>query len=520
MNKLMQAGAQRASGLWAWLKTHRLSVEILAVLLFGILLVDILTFVAGFGGNDDPGTYTSQAYAVLAYHKLAHYTYWYDHPPFGWIQIALYMLVTDGFHRPGPATIKAGELMVIAQLVSCVLIYLLMRRLQFKRFFAALAVVLFALSPLAVQYQKMAFLDNLSVTWMLAALVLAASPRKSLGAAIGSGLCMVATTLTKETSAIWLLVVVYLLWQHSGEGRRLWAILLNLATFVITTLLLYGGYAAIKNELFPGAGHVSLLGSLFWQLGRPGGYNTLWMWLGIDHWLLYLALAALLPAFLVKRLRPIALGLVVMVIMVVRGGYLPSPFIIGVLPFAAMVLAGVLGALWPQKITWDKSARWFKRVVPAARVTAVVAVIGVLGVFAGPKWTQFVHDQIPRGEETYYTMTIQGVEQTIPKDAVIAVDDNMWVDLTQAGYKNVVWFYKLDLDPAVADRYVSPKRGGYQGIDYIVLKSFYFDIASRDGPNSVVMAAYRHSTLVAQYGNTQRELGQYVEPYYVYKVNK
>ena len=38
--------------------------------------------------ESDEGTYTSQAWAVVTEGTLAPYTYWYDHPPLGWLVIA------------------------------------------------------------------------------------------------------------------------------------------------------------------------------------------------------------------------------------------------------------------------------------------------------------------------------------------------------------------------------------------------------------------------------------------------
>jgi hypothetical protein len=45
--------------------------------------------------TDDEGAYVSQAWAVLEWRTLAHYTYWYDHPPFRWTTIAGYSWVTQ-----------------------------------------------------------------------------------------------------------------------------------------------------------------------------------------------------------------------------------------------------------------------------------------------------------------------------------------------------------------------------------------------------------------------------------------
>lgn len=515
MKSISKGGVKLASRLWTEVVAHRRSLDILIPLLAVILMVDILTFAAGFGGNDDPGTYTSQAWAVL-HGRLAHYTYWYDHPPAGWIQIALYMLLTGGYHRSGPDTLHAGEFMIVMQLVSCVLIFALLRRLDIKRGFAALAVALFALCPIAIEYQKMAFLDNIAVTWALAALVLAASPRRSYQSAILSAVCLAVATLSKETAAFCVIPIVYLLWQNHGKGRRLWSQALFWFAYIMSGGL-YLLYATFKGELFPGPGHVSLWWALTWQFGRPAASNTLGMWLGFDKLLLYFTLAALPVAIVVKRLRPIAVGFIVLALIVVKGGYLPSPFVINILPFAAMVVAGALGTLWPYRLKVADKAKKLRRVINPVRVVAVLAAIVVMFGVAEPKWHNAVEAQTPRGEVAYYQDTIHEIERDVPKDAVIAVDDNMWVDLHQAGFKNVVWFYKLDLDPAIAEKYVPPGVG-YKGIDYVVLKEFYFTIAAQDGPTSVVIQAQRHADLVAEFGNTQQQLGQYVEPYQVYKV--
>src|SRR5215217_4607702 len=47
--------------------------------------------------TDDEGTYVAQAWAILHQGRLAHYTYWYDHPPLGWIQIAGWAWLTHAF---------------------------------------------------------------------------------------------------------------------------------------------------------------------------------------------------------------------------------------------------------------------------------------------------------------------------------------------------------------------------------------------------------------------------------------
>ena len=172
-----------------WLRQHWLSLLIVA----GLLLVVGIVHAVGYDRfpgriNDDEGTYVAQAWAVQHWHSLAHYTYWYDHPPGGWITIAGYTWLTQAFERL-PTAVSAGrEFMVVVKLATAALLYLLARRPRFHRL-AAGAVLLFGLSPLAVPFQRMVFLDNLAVMWTLAALALAASPRRSLASSAGSAAC-------------------------------------------------------------------------------------------------------------------------------------------------------------------------------------------------------------------------------------------------------------------------------------------------------------------------------------------
>jgi hypothetical protein len=203
-----------------WLRAHWLSLLILAGLLLVVGLVHAIGY-DRFPGriNDDEGTYVAQAWAVQNWHALAHYTYWYDHPPAGWITIAGYTWLTRAFERL-PTAVSAGrEFMVAVNLVSAALVYLLARRLGFHRLAAAGAVLLFGLSPLALPFQRMVFLDNLAVMWLLAALAAAASPRKSLAASAGSAACFAVAVLSKETIAV-LFPVLLLLPRPGGTGLR------------------------------------------------------------------------------------------------------------------------------------------------------------------------------------------------------------------------------------------------------------------------------------------------------------
>jgi hypothetical protein len=508
--------ASRVKALWI---AHGVSFQWLVVLLFAVLLVDWLTFTAGYAATDDPGTYTWQAWAVLEGKGLAHYTFWYDHPPVGWIQIAFYAWLTRGFDRAEIGILMASEFMVIMQLASCVLIFMFMRRLGFHRAFGALAVILFTFTPLGVQYQKLAFLDNIAVTWMLAAMVFAVSPRRSLASALGAGVCLAISVLSKETSAIWFVPVAYALWQnHSAKAYRRWVFVTFITSFALLGSF-YVLYAFVKGEFFPGPGHVSLLDSLIWQLGRDIAFDALGLWSSFDVLLLIMTLVALPVAFVVRRLRPVAVGFTILAIMVIRGGYIPAPFIICILPFMALTVAGALGVLWPHREVVRGTLRGWANVsyMRYTRMVLVTLIVVAIAFITAPKWQEQIEIATPRDELVAYQQTLDYIVDNIPKDAVLAVDDNIWGDLVRKGYTNVVWFYKLDLDPAVQKQYVP---NGYKGIDYVILKQIYTEIARDNAADPVVIQAMENGQHVARFGNLDPARGNIVNPYDVYKVVK
>ena len=131
---------------------------------------------------DDEGAYVSQAYAVDKLHALAPYTYWYDHPPLGWILLAGWAKVVPTFGASSFSIAAARTFILALLILSTALLYGIARRLGIRPMLAAFATLLFGLSPLALHYQRMVLLDNIAVAWLLAAFFLALSPRRRLSA--------------------------------------------------------------------------------------------------------------------------------------------------------------------------------------------------------------------------------------------------------------------------------------------------------------------------------------------------
>ena len=485
-----------------WLRAHWLSLLIATVVIVAVGLVHAIGY-DRFPGrvNDDEGTYVAQAWAVQHWHSLAHYTYWYDHPPGGWIAIAGYTWLTKAFERL-PTAVSAGrEFMIVVKLVSAGVLYLLARRLGYHRLAAAAAVLLFGLSPLAVPLQRMVFLDNLAVMWTLAAFAIAASPKRSLAASAGSAACFAVAVLSKETVAVLFPALFLLLWQHSSLKTRRYGIALFLTTFG-ALVFVYPLYAILKNELLDGPGHVSLMWAIKWQLfDRPpsgslldpssGTYATARSWLAQDPLLLG-AGALLAPLGLrTRQTRAVSLALVIQVVMLCRNGYLPFPYAIAMLPFAALTIAGVADRLCKGPMPTG----WRSTVVKRAGQLMVVCALGTAVVIVGPTWNHAAQRAMKEDDSRTAKQALAYVVSHVPRGSILLVDDNLWTDLVNRGYNpNPIWFYKLDLDPAVRARL----RNGWRDIDYVVL--------GRLAPSTLtelplVAAAVEHSEVVADFGD-------------------
>ena len=484
-----------------WLRAHWRSLLIVAGLLMVVWLVHAIGYDRFPGrATDDEGTYVSQAWAVQYWHALAHYTYWYDHPPVGWITMAAYNWVTRAFERLPDSVTVGREFMIWVKLVSAATLYLLGRRLGYNRLTASAAVLLFGLSPLAISFQRMVYLDNLAVMWTLAALAFAASPRRSLASAVGSAVCFALAVLSKETIAVLFPALLLLLWQNTSPRTRRYTIALFL-TVLAALLFTYPLYALLKNELFEGPDHVSLVWSIKWQLfyRAPSGslldtgsdtYAVARSWLERDPLLVGAGVLLTPIGLLIRRSRAVALALAIQVVLLFRNGYLPFPYVIGMLPFAALTLAGVADQLSKGPATggWlPATARRFGQVVVVSAVVAGGSVVG-------PAWDQGIRQAMTEDHSKPPRQALDYVVTHVPRGSILLVDNNLWTDLVRRGFNpNPVWFYKLDLDPAVRAKY----QNGWRDLDYIVL-SQYTATTLKDLPT--VMEAVRHSEVVASFG--------------------
>ncbi|GAA3343637.1 hypothetical protein GCM10020358_43660 [Amorphoplanes nipponensis] len=82
-------------------------------------------------GRRREGTYLAQAWAVQHGQGLAHYTYWYDHPPLAWIQLAGLAWLPTRALAPEMIAVAAGGIAMLPVVgASLILVYVISRRLE------------------------------------------------------------------------------------------------------------------------------------------------------------------------------------------------------------------------------------------------------------------------------------------------------------------------------------------------------------------------------------------------------
>ena len=423
---------------------------------------------------DDEGTYMAEAWAVLTNGELSHYTYWYDHPPLGWLMIVPWMLLTGGYDSE--SILLAGRLlMVLASTGASFFVYVIARRLGMRRPFALMALLLFAFSPLSMNFHRMVLLDNLAVVVFLVSILLLLSPRRRMWSQQAGVIVFGLSVLTKETMLLLAPVVLLLLWQETSKHNRRYSLALG-TSLLFSVLLFYPLLAALKGELLPGAGHVSLVGAIRWQLfDRPSGgsvfdmtsttFDTVNTWMNLDSWLPALGLLALPASLVVSRLRPFAVGVMVMVIALTRPGYLPYMFVVAALPLLALMVAGVMDLIWAGRkgrhsnLHFNKLERKTRPMILATVLPIVL--LGLIPQWGSGLWTQATLDVAKPFEQAE-----AWIVENVPPGTPILVDNILWMELVAKGYppEQTVWYYKLDLDPSVAARFPN----GWQDFEYLV----------------------------------------------------
>jgi hypothetical protein len=454
--------------------------------------------------NVDAGTYMMQAWAVAALGRITPYSYTYDHAPGGWIQIGILARLFNGFGIFSSAIAFGNTVSLVYALATALLLYLLARRLRFSLVAAAAVPLLWGLCPLAMEYARPAYLDNIVTPWLLLAFYLALNPRKHIWISALGGVAFGIACLSKETTIVVFPALVYAYVQNRDRRNFVRTCLLTLGGCCV--MALYPWYAEKKGELFPRHGRDTLIGEakiqLFTRASSGSIFNpysavrvTLSQWLHYDRYLFAMGLAGILLAVWFKHLRPAILALLIQTAMIVKGGYVPAMQIADITPWAALVSVGAVwfGLCCPRQ-PWSNSTRLLPRLWLLGRRIFAVTTMLAFAVIVAPKWAtgdaQFMsfNHPVPLQQAEWW------VADNVPRSDTLVVDSTLWTDLgSRYGFSHVVEETKIDADPRVVKT--------VRSIDYIVVANNAFTGPDAKTVYPSLVRALRYSLVVATFGS-------------------
>jgi len=478
----------------------------------------------------DEGAILSQAWAVSHLGKIDPYTYWYDHPPLGWTFLSpfTWFLTKVGF---GDSALEGGRAVMLAvNLLTIFFLHQIVLRLTRSKPAALAVALVVAVSPLAIEQQRMVKLDNIATMWALASLYLALGERPTLNRIWLSALALAIAALSKEPLVFFAPGVAYAVAQRVEGQRRLFALTGWTAIFAFTVSF-YPLLALLKGELFPtgtllggNSEHVSLLGALFLSdRGETGGNPASvlpWLstWWHADPLFVTAGLcASALNLVLAVKHRSARLAIVFIgpyLLFIARGGLVRDYWVIPLLPALALniAVAAVLAFGWLRRLEFDVL---FRQTPVCQGLThlgmlSVVAMGAFLGANSWDTYSAGFGDLFHQDATTTYTQALRWVEKNVDPSSMLVVDATFWVDLQEAR-SSAAWrgiggstrvygsyhYWVAARDPAVKNRVF---EDDWRNVDYLVITpAMEYDIEA--GSIDFVKTIVDHSTLVAEFSN-------------------
>ncbi len=474
----------------------------------------------------DEGIYLEQAWAVLREGQLAPYTYFYDHAPAGWLLIAIWeFLLPRRFLTFGMAINSARVLMLLLHIGSTVLIYRIANRMMGSHFAGIATSVAFTLSPLEIYYQRMVLLDNVMVFWFLLTLDLLTLQTRRIVPLLASGFCFGIATLCKENALFFAPVLAYVLYHKVQGSYRARFAIAGWSAAAAMLISLYPLYALLKGEFFPAdtlvgtgapAAHVSLISSLLWQVGRHGGsilspdsqfWQYFWgKWWNKDPLIIVagvVATAINLVIGLSNRERHrntlvASLLSIAFTIYLIRGSVMIDFYVVPVLPFLALNVGLLLARL----------ANASPRLIGAT--VATLALVAMAVGFVAQSHDEYLVDQTKLQVDQ-----LAFIRQNVPSNAMILIDDDLWVDLHEPNSNQPVYplahsHWKIAADPAIKDKLLHNR---WESLDYLVMSNKLHYIFGLNN-EQLALDAYNHSRLLARFeeGDVELEVRQVIKP--------
>jgi len=192
------------------------------IILTGIMLLSLLTHIYNLGGYPqffcDEGTYIQRAIRLNQLHIIQRGCY--EHPFFGWVLIALYLILV-GFTSTKLYTIEtfyfiSRSLFLILSVINILLIYRISKKLYDREEIALCASAIFAVAPMSTYWFRMVLLDSIMITFVLLSTFVFLERKKILLSSLLFG-CAV---LTKLPALFFTPGMLYLLYSRKVSRKQ------------------------------------------------------------------------------------------------------------------------------------------------------------------------------------------------------------------------------------------------------------------------------------------------------------
>ena len=482
------------------------------VVMAGLLVVFVMHAVNMFNYPRyelDEGTYVSSAWAIL-HGLITPYAYGYGHPPLAWIQVAAWIQLTGGFFTFGNALNSGRALMLLYAVGSALLVYLIVRRMGTSRSIALLAMALFSLSPLAIDYQRQVLLDNIATFWLLVSLYLLAVGNSRLPYIAGASIAFGISILSKEVMVLFIPGMIYGAWLHTTKFQRKFALVSFIYAFVAVGSL-FVLMAILRGELFPTGflpwdhhPHLSMFDTYLSQVKRTqseGSFATAWSsWIAQDKWGVLIGIAALgfnlVMGWWNRKQLFFALLAISFWVLIVRGGVVLPFYYIPIIPLAAINITLAVNTLtgWIGKVLHFD---FIRALLVLALVLSIVPYYFNIGAYT------YTFTQHPTSAQDD---AMTWVRANVPNSDFIVINSYLYMDLRTdngagvgdgAPYPYAHVYFNVATDPTIYQQLLD---NNYDRIDYIVADSEMLNDINNDPVTyKIILQALKSSVLRVEF---------------------
>jgi 4-amino-4-deoxy-L-arabinose transferase-like glycosyltransferase len=198
--------------------TNRTTLFILVAILIIASVVQAQNMLQFPYYDHDEGTHVANSWTIATTGELSPYTYSYEDPPAGSLIMGLWNKTLGEPATFGFPVNSGRVLMLVMHPLTVALVFLTARKMATSNLAGAVAALVFAFSPLVTALQRLVFLENIMIVWLLLAFYLIVGERRTLQHYFASAFFMGLAILTKG-AAIYFLPALFLIVLFTAASR-------------------------------------------------------------------------------------------------------------------------------------------------------------------------------------------------------------------------------------------------------------------------------------------------------------